>query len=266
MTGRKRGARAAGGRPRAFTVTDVTVKPGRLRVVAYCRVSTEEQSEEGVSLAAQREKMQKWAAANDHELVAVHEDAGFSGAKGSDKRPGLSAALLDLKEGRASALVVVKLDRLTRSVRFLVGLVEDVFSDRFALVSLSENVDTGTAMGRAFLQFVGIIAELERGMIRERTRDALRHIRGLGVRLGGEAIGWKRTAAKDGDGRRVVRQVPVEAATVERIRALRRRGHSLPDICTRLAAEGHATKRGGRWHPKVVRSVLLRHPVARRAA
>ncbi len=89
----------------------------RTRVVGYARVSTEDQAREGVSLAAQRAKLEAYATALDLELVAVREDAGVS-AKTLD-RPGLRAALEDLRAGRADALLVPKLDRLTRSVRDL---------------------------------------------------------------------------------------------------------------------------------------------------
>lgn len=85
----------------------------RTRAVGYIRVSTEAQAEEGVSLDAQRAKLEAFAIAADLELVAIREDAGVS-AK-TLARPGLQAALEDLHAGRADALLVAKLDRLTRS-------------------------------------------------------------------------------------------------------------------------------------------------------
>lgn len=94
----------------------------KTRVVGYLRVSTEKQVDEGISLAAQREKLVAYATAMDLELVALVEDAGVS-AK-NIKRPGLERALAVLDDGGADGLLVAKLDRLTRSVRDLGKLVE----------------------------------------------------------------------------------------------------------------------------------------------
>ena len=95
------------------------------RTVAYIRVSTDKQAEHGVSLEAQRAKVEAYAQLYDLDLIAVIEDAGQS-AKSLD-RPGLDHALTLLREGQADALLVVKLDRLTRSVRDLGDLLETYF-------------------------------------------------------------------------------------------------------------------------------------------
>lgn len=229
----------------------------RTKVVGYVRVSTVDQAEEGVSLPAQRAKLEAYALAMDLDLVAIHEDAGVS-AKTLD-RPGLSAALAALDAGKASAILVLKLDRLTRSVADLGTLLDRYFATRFDLLSVSDSVDTRTAGGRLVLNVLVSVAQWEREAIAERTKLALHHLRDhQGVRLGAEALGWKRTDAKDGEGRRVVEEDQAELATVQRIRFLRRRGLSLRAICTQLAEEKRQTKRGGKWTAKVVRSVLMR--------
>jgi site-specific DNA recombinase len=173
-----------------------------LRAVGYVRVSTETQAEEGVSLAAQRAKLDAYATAMDLSLVTVREDAGVS-AK-TLERPGLRAALEDLEAGRADALLVPKLDRLTRSVRDLGFLLERYFAARFSLLSIADSVDTRTAGGRLVLHVLTSVAQWEREAIGERTRDALRHLKAKGVRIGAEAIGWKRLPDRDDDGRRIV--------------------------------------------------------------
>jgi site-specific DNA recombinase len=226
------------------------------RVVGYVRVSTEDQAREGVSLAAQRAKLAAYAAALDLELVAVREDAGVSAS--TLERPGLQAALGDLREGRADALLVAKLDRLTRSVRDLGLLLEEYFARRYGLLSIADAVDTRTAGGRLVLHVLASVSQWEREAIAERTSDALQHLRRGGVRLGGEALGWRRLAREDADGRRVVEADAAERGTAERIAELRRSGASLRAICARLAAEGRATKRGGAWAPATVAKVLAR--------
>ncbi|HZZ86071.1 MAG TPA: recombinase family protein [Anaeromyxobacteraceae bacterium] len=239
-------------------------KKERTRVIGYVRVSTDAQAEEGVSLEAQREKLRAYALATDLDLVAIREDAGVS-AK-TLARPALQAALDDLKAGRADGLLVAKLDRLTRSVRDLGSLLEGYFASRFSLLSIADAVDTRTAGGRLVLNVLCSVAQWEREAIGERTADALRHLKAKGVRLGGEALGWRRTGEKDAEGHCVVVEDLEERATARRIRDLRARGLSLRAICERLAAEGRRTKRGGGWAPQTVRQVLARDVAVPRGA
>ncbi len=227
-----------------------------LPVVGYVRVSTEQQADAGISLDAQRAKLSAYALATDLELVDVVEDAGVS-AKSLD-RPGLRRALGMLDSGAARGLLVVKLDRLTRSVRDLGELVEHYFAEKFSLLSVSDSIDTRTAAGRLVLNVLTSVAQWEREATGERTRDALRHLQGEGVRLGAAGLGWKRSDARDETGRLSIDDVEEERATVQRIIALRATGMSLRDIAHALAGEGRRTKRGGRWAPETVRLVVKR--------
>lgn len=227
------------------------------RVVGYIRVSTEGQADGGVSLDAQRAKLTAYCTALDLELVAVEADAGLS-AK-SLARPALQRALGMLRDGQADALLVVKLDRLTRSVRDLGTLVEDYFATgRWALLSVADSIDTRSAAGRLVLNVLASVAQWEREATAERTRDALAHLRSEGVRLGGAALGWERGEAVDAAGRRVVVAVEDEADTVGRILALKADGVSVRRIAEILAAEGRRTKAGGQWHPTTVQRVIAR--------
>ena len=230
----------------------------KTRVVGYVRVSSEQQADEGVSLDAQRERLAQYAALFDLTLVAVHVDAGLS-AK-TLGRPGLAAALSDLEQGRADGLLVVKLDRLTRSVRDLGSLLDGYFtSGRYALLSVNEQIDTRSAAGRLMLNLLGAVSQWEREAIGERTRDALQHLKAKGVKVGGIGLGWERPAGEvDDEGRRVVRLNEEEQATVERIVELRRSGMSLRAIAQALRNEGRRTKRGGRWEGETGRNVLAR--------
>jgi len=225
------------------------------KVIGYVRVSTDQQAEGGVSLDAQRAKLAAYALALDLELVAVFEDA--ASGKTLD-RPGLSASLAALEAGQAEALVVVKLDRLTRSVRDLGTLVDRYFAGRFSLLSVADSIDTRSAAGRLVLNVLASVAQWEREATGERTRDALVQVRREGVRLGGSALGWSRGTSTDAKGRRVVELEPGEAATVARAVELRAEGCTMREIAATLTAEGHATKRGGTWAAGTVLKVLRR--------
>lgn len=236
------------------------MQQARTAVVGYVRVSTEQQAGEGISLDAQRTKLAAYAVAMDLELVEVFEDAGLS-AK-SLERPGLKRALALLEDGTAAGLLVVKLDRLTRSVRDLGDLVDRYFTSRFSLLSVSDSIDTRTASGRLVLHVLGAVSQWEREATAERTRDALAQLRADGVRLGGEAYGWRRCEQVDTSGHRSWEDVGDELDTVRRVRALHADGLSVRGIAAALAAEGRRTKRGGRWHPTTIQRILSRHASA----
>ena len=229
----------------------------RTRVIGYVRVSTEGQADGGVSLDAQRAKLAAYCVALDLDLVCIEEDAGLS-AKTLD-RPALARALDALRAGRADAFLVAKLDRLTRSVRDLGTLVDTYFAaGKWALLSVADSIDTRSAAGRLVLNVLASVAQWEREATAERTRDALSHLRDNGVKLGGAALGGKRTDDSDTSGRRVVVAVAEEARAVARMMELRAAGQSLRAIATTLTAEGHTTKLGGAWHANTVRRVIER--------
>lgn len=242
------------------TMTKRTATPARL--IGYVRVSTEDQASNGVSLDAQRAKLEAYVGLYGGELVEVIVDDGAS-AK-TLRRPGLQRALAMLDQGAADGLLVAKLDRLTRSVRDLGELLDSHFGEGgHALLSVADQIDTRTAGGRLVLNVLTSVAQWEREAIAERTSAALEHIRdNEGVQLGAAALGWARADRKDAKGRRVVVRVRGEARTVARIAELHGDGDTLRDIAAKLTAEGHATKRGGRWQAETVRKVVRRLEVA----
>lgn len=199
----------------------------RTRAVGYIRVSTERQASEGVSLAAQSAKLQAYADLFDLELVAIEVDAGESA--GSLERPGLQRALARLDAFEVSALVVVKLDRLTRSVRDLCDLVDTYFRDgQHSLLSVSEQIDTRSAAGRMMLNMLTVIGQWEREAIGERTKAALEHKRNLGEHTGGAApYGYRVTDGK-------LEPITEEQNTIATARALHARGMSLRSIAAAL--------------------------------
>ncbi len=214
------------------------------------RVSTDKQAEHGVSLDAQVAKIQAYAALYDLDIVATEVDAGLSAC--SLERPALTRALAAMKSGRADGLIVVKLDRLTRSVRDLGALVDGYFAgERFALISVSENVDTRTAAGRLVLNVLGAVSQWEREAIGERTSAAMQHKRACGEYTGGHApYGY----ALDATGALVPSDV--EQAIIAAARDLEAAGMSLRAIGAALEARGLLPRSGGQWHAKTVRGLI----------
>ena len=210
-----------------------------------------------MSLDAQREKIGAYAALYELVITEVVVDAGVSAS--SLDRPGLNRALDMLRRGAATALIVVKLDRLTRSVRDLGELVERYFADgRAALLSVSEQVDTRTAAGRLVLNVLGSVSQWEREAIGERTSAAMQYKASCGEFTGGRApYGYR--VGDDG-----VHLLPVRAElkVVERVKALHDGGLSLRAVARRLDESGVRNRHGRPFAHVQVRRMLdsLRDP------
>lgn len=154
-----------------------------MRVCGYIRVSTTEQADSGAGLEAQRTAITAEAERRGWELKRLYEDAGASG-KSLKGRPGLLAALEAVESGSAEALVVSKLDRLSRSVVDFAGLVARAQKRGWALVALDLGLDMTTPAGGLVANVMASVAEWERRVIGERTAAALAAKRAQGVRLG----------------------------------------------------------------------------------
>ncbi len=207
-------------------------------MVGYTRVSTDEQASSGLGLKAQRTLIQAECERRGWELVQVFEDAGASG-KAVSGRPALAKALRAVRGGDAGALVVAKLDRLSRSLLDFASLMEDARKEGWALVILDLGVDTTTPSGEMIANVMATFAQFERRLIGQRTQDALAVKKRAGVKLG--------------------RPVMVKLDVVKRIAKERRRGLSLRGIAEGLNADKVATAHGGdKWHASTVKAVLER--------
>jgi DNA invertase Pin-like site-specific DNA recombinase len=221
------------------------------KAVGYVRVSTDEQAADGVSLAAQEAKIRMYAELYGLELVEVVVDAGES-AKSLD-RPGLRRVLDLLRQRKVEGVVVAKLDRLTRSVADLNGLIETFFSERAGrqLWSVADAIDTRTAAGRLVLNILASVSQWEREAIGERTRDAMRHMKARRQRVGAVPLGWR--LADDGT---TLVEDAAEQEVLRLVRELRQDGLSIREIVAELNARGVASKQGGRWHIATVQRAL----------
>lgn len=135
----------------------------------YVRVSTEFQFEEGYSLEAQIKKLKQWCELKDYHNYKVYQDGGWSGS--NIHRPAMEKMISDIKQKRIKRVVVYKLDRLSRSQKDTLFLLEEVFiPNDIEFVSINENFDTSSPYGKAMIGILSVFAQLERENIRERTR------------------------------------------------------------------------------------------------
>ena len=220
--------------------------------IAYVRVSTTGQAEEGVSLDAQRAKVEAWCLANDVELGGVFVDAGISG-KRADNRPELQAALNAVCKC-GGVLVVYSLSRLARSTKDTISIAERLSKSNADLVSLSEKIDSTSAAGKMVFQMLAVLAEFERNQISERTCAALSHKKSLGQRTG--KIPFGHDLAEDG-----VALIPNEReqAAIELIHLFRETGMSYGKVADLLNRKQIKTKEGaGQWESMTVMRILKR--------
>jgi len=227
-----------------------------MKTVGYVRVSTDKQADRGVSLDAQAEKIRAMAVVHNAELLDIIVDGGES-AK-SLNRPGMSRLLALVDAGEVQAVIIAKLDRLTRSVKDLCTLLERFERRGVALVSVAESLDTGSAAGRLVLNIMTAVSQWEREAIGERTRDAMGHKRTNGERVGNIQFGYR--LGPDG---KHVEPDPAEQAVLDEIRNLRRNGHTLRGIAAVLNQRSLRTRRGSAWRLEHVARILTR-PVAAR--
>ena len=205
-------------------------------IIGYVRCSTEEQAISGLGLAAQESAIRAEAEARGLPVLALQKDAGASGKNLS--RPGLKAALSALEAGTGTVLMVARLDRLSRSVHDITGLMDEGEKKGWGVVALDAPVDSTTPAGAAMAHILAVFAQLERRLIGERTKAALAVKKAQGVRLG--------------------RPPTLPDDVVGRIMAAKESGATWSAIARDLNREGIPTAHGGRrWYPSTIRSVAL---------
>ena len=212
---------------------------------AYARVSTVEQTR-GVSIEAQVARIQM------HAPCAVLQDPGVSASIPLSERPAGGMLLSGLQRG--DTVIAAKLDRLFRDAIDALQTCRAWQEAGIGLIILDmggQLVDTRSATGWFVLTMLAACAEMERNLIRERTRSALQHLSG---RL---KAGEEYTAKKSGRKLERLGRPGLQGPAAERITTLRQQGHSLREIARILTAEGLLPARGGEWHASAVRSYLM---------
>jgi DNA invertase Pin-like site-specific DNA recombinase len=217
--------------------------------VAYYRVSTERQRKSGLGIEAQREAVARFAAQEGFELTAAFTEAeSGKGSDALDRRPQLAAALAAARSHKCP-IIVAKLDRLSRDVAFISGLM----AQRVPFIVAELGADADPFM----LHLYAALAEKERRLISERTRIALAQRKARGAKLGNpsnarEAAALGRSVQSEEAERFAANVLPV-------IRSIRSAGvNGMASIAKALNDRGVRTARGGRWHVSTVRNLLAR--------
>lgn len=233
-----------------------------MRLVAYLRVSTDRQAEEGLGLDVQRHAITAWAKANGHRIALWTSDEGVSGSNGLDTRVGLLEAIGALQGGDLGGMVIYRLDRLARDLNLQEQLLAEVWRMGARVFSTSAAEDSyldpeGEAddPSRTMIrQILGAVAQYERAMIRLRLRSGKQRKAAAGGFIGGSVpLGFRSESG-------VLVADPAEQVVRDRIFALRAEGLSLRRIAEQLVAEGRQPKRSMRWHPETIRKVLATPP------
>lgn len=209
-----------------------------MRAIGYTRVSTREQAD-GYSLDQQRKAIEAEAERRGWELTEVIEDAGYSGR--NDNRPGLKRAVgLLSKRNGPDAIIVVRLDRITRRLKYLAEFIDLSAKQRWAFVAMDKDIDTTSANGRMTANIMGSIAQWESEINGERTSAGMREAYAQ-ARANGEqpAFGYQRLTPD---------------RIVARIVRARKRGDSYRRIAERLDRQKVPTPKpdSKRWYPSTV--------------
>jgi DNA invertase Pin-like site-specific DNA recombinase len=149
------------------------------RIAIYLRVSTSKQDTEN-----QRRELEAVAERSGWQVVKVYADCGISGAKGRDKRPGLDAMLKAVNAREFDLVAAWSVDRLGRSLTDLLGILQSLHDKGVDLFLHQQGLDTSTSAGKAMFQMLGVFAEFERGIIRERVNAGLARAKEKGIKLG----------------------------------------------------------------------------------
>ncbi len=199
------------------------------KAALYIRVSTDAQREEGYSIEAQEEMLVAYCISKGIKSYEKYIDGGFSGS--NINRPRLSELIADIRDGKVSHVVVYKLDRLSRSQKDTLFLIEDVLiPHNVSFVSLNENMDTSTPIGRAMLGIMSAFAQLERETIKERTRMGMRERVKSGLWRGGGKIPF----GYDYDSEKGILVPNDDAETVRLMYKLYLEGHSMMSIARQV--------------------------------
>ena len=213
------------------------------KMIAYCRASTLDQN---ITLKAQQDKISLWAQLHEVELVDIVVEQASARTL---NRPGLVSCLERLGTD-CDGLVVLKLDRLTRSTLGMGQLIQNYF-EKYSLVSVVENIDTSTPSGRLVLNVLTSVAQWEVEQTSQRTSTALQQLKKEGAKLGRSPFGY----TKRGNAREVNQD---EMKVVREIKTLRAGGNTLQAICDQLNDAGVPTRRGTAWSPTVVNQISKR--------
>lgn len=221
------------------------------RAVGYVRVSTEEQAKGGVSLDMQQAKIRAYANLEEMELIDIVADEGISGCSISI-RPGVQRVLKMVREKQVGAVIIYKLDRLARNTVEALEMAQLMYRKGIGLHSITEKLDTRSALGKFFFTLLASLAEMERGIISERISAAMERKREKGEALNNNpAYGYRIVDS------RVVPDLE-EQQVIHRIRSLRTDGYTIHGIINVLCSEGKFNRKARPFGKTQVHAIIQR--------
>lgn len=209
------------------------------KALLYARVSTQLQVNDGVSLDVQERQLQNAAQMAGYTDIELIREEGRSG-KNISGRPALTAALKSLDAGEAAALFVTRIDRLARSTKDFLNIIDRANTNKWRLIMLDLNLDTATYQGRFVVTIMSALAEMERGIIAERQKDVHKDRRARGV-VWGVDMGPKNKTPEE-----IKKRVSDERAA----------GKSYQKIADGLNRDNVPTQNGRKWYPTTVKNLL----------
>lgn len=235
-----------------------------MKLVAYLRVSTIEQTDKGYGLDVQRQAIGLAALQIGAKVIAWHTDEGKSGALDAADRPGLLTALAAVRAGGADGLIVRDLDRLARAVGVQEAVLAEVWGKNAVVYTSTPPAevprdDPDDPMRTAMRQMRGVFHELDRRLIAKRLRNGRKTKASNGGHVNGPApYGWRTSTRTDTNPHGALVEVPAEQAVLRKIHGLAAQGVPTREIARVLNAEGYRTKRGAEWSSPTVSRILNR--------
>lgn len=224
------------------------------KAIGYIRVSSDEQVREGLSLEAQKRKINAYCEIKDLELITIFSDEAISGFKPFEKRPGGGKAYEMLATGQADHIVAIKLDRLFRNTGDAIAKATEFQKKNINLHLLDVSVDTSTATGKMFFTVLAMLAQFERDITGERTKVVLDMKRKDGKVYNHTPFGFDR------DGDRFIENREEQKA-IELIIKMRNNGDSFRDIASELELIGIKPKNSNLWQAMAIKKICDRYRV-----
>jgi len=236
------------------------MKTENIRVNGYVRVSSAKQAKDGLSLKMQGERISAYCQAKGLELNAIYLDDGVS-AKSIHLRHGFKAALDEVYSGKVTGLIVFKLDRAFRSTGDSIATAEKLNKLGRDFISVSESIDTTSAVGKLFFTMMSAFAQFERDVTSERTLAVMSDKQDRSEKTGGHCpFGYRVIESSRSDGKVLKTLEPdsTEQRVIARIHELKTNGHSFRSIAQELNREGYQTRTGSAWDHSTVRKIVGR--------
>ena len=236
----------------------------QIKVYGYARVSSTEQAEVGASIDMQKSKIEEFSKKNDLNLLNIFVDGGISGGIPPHLRPEMKKLLLNIEAGNAKGLIIYKIDRLSRSIKDFINLMDDFNKRKLEVFIITPEINTKTVYGKFTLNLLSIISELERDMIKERTKETLKHMKACNKRTGTIPFG-KRLRGSDSEDNILIDDEE-EQQTINICREMRNEKYlkngkakapPYSEICDKLTELNRKNKGGHiKWFPNQIKNML----------